>query len=75
MKRRFLAQAATGLAVVVLPSLAARPALRGAYPPVSAREAYPRRVDRNTVVEGGIDNGPSLRVRGSVTRVQPPPAG
>jgi hypothetical protein len=32
-------------------------------PRVSAREAYPRRVERSTVTGGGIDNGPSLRIR------------
>jgi hypothetical protein len=32
----------------------------GSASPRSAREAYPRRADHNTVTEGGIDNGPRL---------------
>src|SRR6516165_4705631 len=33
---------------------------RGAHPRVSAREAYPRRVEHNTLTKGGIDKEPRL---------------
>jgi hypothetical protein len=32
----------------------------GAHPRVSAREAYPRRVEHNTLTKGGIETEPRL---------------
>jgi hypothetical protein len=53
-----------GLSIVALPCRACGKAWkREAHPRVSARDAHPRRIDHNTVPEGGIDNQPGLRVR------------